>query len=162
VRGQQRHSRFGVVALEPPRRNVVRLNRPLRISNLQLIHLREILLMRRRSPEVPLRRVVSYRLLEHSSCIFRIRLPVRLEGFREGVRCVVGLVELFYLDLSRAFECEAGFPAYVGVLGLGDNGPSEAGEGRGSDLASASERRWQLACRGPLHFRIFRFYRRIS
>lgn len=114
MRGRQPHLRFGVVALEPPSRNVVRLNRPLLIPNLQLIHLREILLMRRRPPEVPLRRVVSYRLLEYTSCIFRIRLPVRLEGFREGVRCVVGLVELFYLNLSRAFECEAGFLAYMG------------------------------------------------
>ena len=90
-------SRFSVIAFEPPGRDFVSLHRPLLVPDLHFIDLRQILLMCCRSSKVPLHRVVSNGLLQHTGRIFGVSLAVDLERFGEGIRRIVGLVELFRL-----------------------------------------------------------------
>lgn len=132
--GTDIHSRLGVIALEPPRRRLIRLHRPLLIPDLRLIHLGQILLMRRRAPEVALERVVVDGLLQHARRVFRVGFAVRFEGFGQAVCGVVGLVEVFGLDGSGVLEGEASFFACA-VEGrgwsVGWRGEMEEWEGKG-------------------------------
>ena len=104
-----------MIGLKPPRSHIIRLQSPLLVPNLDLIYLRQILLIRRRSPEIPLACVVVYSLREHPGGIFGVRFSIRFVGFCERVCGVIGLVEVFGLDRGGALECQACFFAWVVV-----------------------------------------------
>lgn len=51
-----------MIRLKPARGHIISLQRPLLIPNLDLIYLCQVLLIRRRSPEIPFASVVVYSL----------------------------------------------------------------------------------------------------
>lgn len=97
--------RLRIIVLEPPRRRLVRVDRPLLIPDLHLVHLGQILLVRRRPPEIALHRVVVDGRTQHPRRVLRVRLAVRFVRFRQRVGGVVGLVEVLGLDGRGPLEC---------------------------------------------------------
>lgn len=97
--------RLGMIALKPARGRLVRLRRSLLIANLNFVHFREILLLRRRSSEVPFAGIMIDSLLQHSRRVLGITLAIRLVGFCEGIGGIIGLVEILGLNCGYALEC---------------------------------------------------------
>lgn len=106
---QKDYVRCSIITLIPLRGLFVRLECLLRIPNLDFIHLAQILLMRCRSPEVPLGDVMLDGTLEDAHRILGIRLAVDLERLCQAVRRVVGLIEVIPLDIRSLFERKTGF-----------------------------------------------------
>ena len=115
---EREYARLSVIPFKPPSRQIVRLDRPFHIPQLHLIYFRQILLVRRRPPEIPFVRVMRYSLLQHPGRILGVRFPIRFVSFREGVCGVVGFGEVFGLDGGGAFKREACFFALCTKRGL--------------------------------------------
>lgn len=113
--GKSRNVRLRIIVLKPPGRRLVRLDSPLLVPNLHLIHLRQILLLRRGAPEVAFERVVVDGRRQHAGGVLRVGLAVGFVRFGQGVGGVVGLVEVLGLDGGRALECLACFFACLFV-----------------------------------------------
>lgn len=92
------NARFGMITLKPARSRLVSLCSSFLVPDLDLVDFRQILLLRRRSSEVALARIVVYSLLQHARGVLGVGFTIGFVGFGESIRGVVGFIEVLGLD----------------------------------------------------------------
>ena len=103
------YARFSLVTLKPAGSGLVRLCSSFLVTDLDLVYSRQILLLRRRSSEIALARVVIYRLLQHAGSVLGVGFAVGFVSFGESVGGVVGFIEVLGLDGGSALKGSTGF-----------------------------------------------------
>ena len=98
-----------MITFKPLRCRSIRLQRFPHISNLDLIDLRQILLLGRRASEVPLRSIMLDGHLQTSGRIQWVCLPISFVGLLQSVGGVIRLVEVLCLDTRGFLERLSGF-----------------------------------------------------
>ena len=101
--------RFSIVTVKPLRRFFVGFQRLLCVPQFHFVHLGQMLLLRSSTTEVALQDVVLDSAGEHASGVLGVGFAVDLEGFGQGVCCIVGFVEVLGLDGGRLLKGETGF-----------------------------------------------------
>lgn len=101
--------RFRIVSLEPVGSLLVRVQRLLQVTQLNLVHLSKILLLCCCAAQVAAKYVVLNSTGENADSVLGVCLAVDLEGFLQGVGSVIGLVEILGLDGGGFFKGKTGF-----------------------------------------------------
>ncbi len=99
--------RLGTITLIPSSRVFIARERTIRVPQLQLEELAQVLFLLRGPPEVAMRGIVLYSVFETARSIFRTLFAIYLEGTEQGVGSFVWLVEFLSLDGCCCFKCLA-------------------------------------------------------